>query len=116
MTSEERKNRRFSEDFRREQVRLIESGKCTIAQVSRLYEVKRDNVRRWLQNYGTKPLPKLTVINTEEDINRIKDLEHEVAELKRIIGQMHVEMVYKDELVYLAKEQLGADFEKKIKR
>ncbi len=115
MTSNERKRRRFSEEFRREQVKLIEKGERTIAQVSVLYEVKRDNVRRWVKQYGTMELPEMIVIQTQEEVNRVKDLETQVAKLREVIGKLHVEMLYKNELLDMAKQQLGPDFEKKIK-
>ena len=115
MTSNERQHRRFSEEFRREQVKLIEKGERTIGQVSQLYEVKRDNVRRWVKQYGTIQRPEMIVIQTQEEVNRIKDLEIQVTRLTEVIGKLHVEMLYKNELLDLAKQQLGPDFEKKIK-
>ncbi|MBK7220245.1 MAG: hypothetical protein IPH94_02570 [Saprospiraceae bacterium] len=51
-------------------------------------------------------------MQTEEDVNRIKSLEKEAAHLKQLIGSQHVELVYLKELVKLAKEKLGEDFEK----
>jgi len=116
MTSNERQHRRFSEEFRREQVKLIEKGERTIAQVSQLYEVKRDNVRRWVKQYGTTDRPEMIIIQTQQEVNRIKDLESQVSKLTEVIGKLHVEMLYKNELLDLAKQQLGHDFEKKIKR
>ena len=115
MTSEERRLRRFSEDFRKEQVRLIEAGELTISEVSRLYEVKRDSVRKWILKYGSKPMPQQFVLHTSSDVNRIKDLEGQVKQLQELIGRLHVEMVVKNELLELAKETLGPDFEKKTK-
>lgn len=116
MTSNERRHRRFSEEFRREQVKLIEKGERTIAQVSQLYEVKPDNVRRWLKQYGIKDRPEMIIIQTQEEVNRIKDLQNQVLKLNAVIGKMHVELLYKNELLDLAKQQLGPEFEKKIKR
>lgn len=116
MTSNERQHRRFSEEFRREQVKLIEKGERTIAQVSQLYEVKRDNVRRWVKQYGVIERPEMIMIHTQEEVNRIKDLETQVTRLTEVIGKLHVEMLYKDELLDLAKQQLGPGFEKKTKR
>lgn len=115
MTSDERRMRRFSEEFKREQVKLIESGGRSIAEVSRLYEVKTQNVRQWVKKFGARPLPEFVIIQTQEEVNRIKELEREVGKLKGIIGDLHVELLYKNELISLAKEKLGSDFEKKIK-
>lgn len=116
MTVNERQHRRFSEEFRREQVKLIEKGERTIAQVSHLYEVKRDNVRRWVKQYGIKDRPEMMIIQTQEEVNRIKDLQNQLLKLNEVIGKMHVELLYKNELLDLARQQLGPDFEKKIKR
>jgi transposase len=115
MTSEERRSRRFSEDFRKEQVKLIEQGDRTIAQVSRLYEVKADNVRKWVKKYGTTEFPEVYVIQTQDEAKRIQYLETQVSRLNEVIGQMHIEMLYKNELLALAREVLGDEFEKKIK-
>jgi transposase len=115
MTVNERQHRRFSEEFRREQVKLIEKGERTIAQVSQLYEVKRDNVRRWVKQYSIKDRPEMMIIQTQEEVNRIKDLQSQVLKLNEVIGKMHVELLYKNELLDLVRQQLGPDFEKKIK-
>ena len=114
MTSEERRLRRFSEEFKRGQVQLIESGDRTIAQVSRLFEVKAQNVREWVKKFGTKKLPEVVIIQTQDEVNRIKELEREIGKLKGVIGDLHVELLYKNEVISLAKEKLGSDFEKKI--
>lgn len=113
MTTEERRRRRFSEEFRKEQVKLIESGKLTIGEVSRLYEVKRDNVRRWLLKHGKQELPGRILISSIKEVDRIKELERENRRLKELIGSQQVELVYKDELLKLARERLGDGFEKK---
>lgn len=115
MTSDERRLRRFSEEFKREQVKLIESGVRSIAEVSRLYEVKAQNVREWVKKFGTQSIPGVIVVQTQEEVNRIKELEREIGKLKGIIGELHVELLYKNEVISLAKEKLGTDFEKKIK-
>ena len=116
MTVQERRRRRFSEEFRKEQVRLIESGQRTIAEVSRLYEVRRDSVSRWVKKYKTKDLPGRIIIQSEEEIDRIKDLEKRNEHLKKVIGEQQLEVLYLRECLKLARERLGEDFEKKIKR
>jgi transposase len=113
MTTEERRRRRFSEDFRMEQVRLIESGKVTLGDVSQLYQVKRSSVRRWLVRYGQKELPGKIVISQGKEFDRIGALEKENRNLMELIGRQQVELTYKNELIRLAKEKLGKDFEKK---
>lgn len=114
MTSSERHRRRFSEEFRREQVALIESGQTTIAEVARLYEVTYSSVKYWVQRFGSKSLPEQVIISKKSEYDRIGELEKEVRRLKEIIGSQQVELIYKDGLLELAKGQLGSDFEKKM--
>lgn len=116
LTTEERRRRRFSESFRKEQVALIEKGAKTINQVSKEFHVKADNVRRWVERYGEIELPKQILIQTAEDINRIKELEKANDQLLQLLGKQQVELHYLRELLSLAKNRLGADFEKKIKQ
>lgn len=113
MTTDERRRRRFATDFRIQQVQLIESGKITIQEVSKLYEVKVDSIQRWLVKFGSKPLPKPIIISDGSEINRLKELEKENKHLREIIGTQQVEIFYQKALVDLAKTKLGEDFEKK---
>lgn len=113
MTVEERRRRRFSEDFRKKQVELIESGKLTRIEVSKLYEVKASSVDRWLKKFGKKPLPEQILISNRKEYNRIGDLKKENERLLQIIGQQQVELIYKSGLLQLAEDKLGEDFKKK---
>lgn len=115
MTSKERHQRRFSEEFRKEQVKLIESGELTISDVSRLYDVRWNSVKKWVEKFGEQPYGGV-VIQSRDEINRVKDLEKKNTHLEKLLGQQQVKMNYLEECLSLAKEQLGADFEKKIKR
>lgn len=113
MTVEERFRRRFSEEFRKEIVSLIEKGELTMAEASRLYEVKTASVKRWVQKYGKVEYPKAIMVQSIRDVNRVRDLEKENKKLKETLGTQQMKLVYMEELLKLAKEQLGTDFEKK---
>jgi len=113
MTVEERRRRRFSESFRKEQVQKIESGELSIKEVSSLYEVQQKYVRNWVKKFGTKDLPEQIIISTSSDYNRIKALEKEVCDLKQIIGEQQIEMIRTKSILLLAEQKLGNDFEKK---
>ena len=113
MTTEERRRRRFSESFRKEQVALIESGKATVKEVSRLYEVKVQNVKNWIKKYGVKGIPETIIITNSKDYNRLRELEKEIKHLKEIIGDERVTIISQEHTIRLAKERIGNDFEKK---
>jgi len=113
MTSKERQCRRFSESFRQEQVDLIESGNLSVEEVSRLYEVKRQNVKRWLKKYGTKEISPQIIITTSSDYDRIGQMTKEIKELKELIGSQQIQIVHLESVRQEAEKKLGKGFEKK---
>ena len=113
MTTLERRKRRFSTAFRKEQVVLIESGKTTISEVSRLYEVHYSSVKRWVDRFGSKPIEPTIIISNKSEYDRIGDLEKELTKLKQIIGEQQIRILHQDALIQIAKKELGSDFEKK---
>jgi transposase-like protein len=113
MTEDERRRRRFSEEFRKEQVVLIESGKTTVGEVAKRYQVKTQSVKVWLVRHGKKPVAGRIMITTGKEFDRIVELEKENRKLVELIGRQQVELVYKDSLLRLAKDKVGDDFEKK---
>lgn len=113
MTLQERRQRRFSENFKKEIVVELESGNLTVRQVSLAYEVKQDNVKRWIHKYGREPLPKGILIQSPAEINKLRELEKETVKLKQIIGEQQIKILYLEQIMRLAKEKLGDDFEKK---
>ena len=113
MTVEERRRRRFSESFRKEQVELIVSGELNIKEVSLLYEVKISSIKRWIRKYNPDFLPNQIVISNGAEIARIKELEKDIEKLKQIIADQQISIITKDALVRLAKGKLGDLDEKK---
>ncbi len=115
LTTEERRRRRFSESFRKARVKEIEKGLVRISDVSRLYEVKMSSIQGWLKKYGTKERPGIIMVETTDDINRLKAQEEEIKRLKEIIADMHLKSLETTEYLAIAKEKLGENFLKKTK-
>jgi transposase-like protein len=112
---EERRRRQFSEEFKQKKVREIEQKITTIAEVSRQYEVRRDNVSKWVAKYGSNYMKGVrTIVESESDTRKIQDLKLQVAELERIIGQKQVLLDFQDKMLDLAEETYGIDIKKKL--
>ncbi len=110
----EKINRIFSEQFKREKVALIMQKKLTIKQCSELYEVTTTTVYKWLYQYspdygkGTK-----MVVQLDSEARRTLALQERVAELERAVGQKQLELDYLNRLLVLVSEELGYDVKKK---
>ena len=92
----ERKERRvFSESFKREKVKLIESGQVTIYQLSKLLELGEASLYRWVEKYGTSDVrqPRI-VIETESDYLKLVKLEKQLNSLQQVIGKLHIKLDY----------------------
>jgi len=114
-STEERRRRFFSEEFKTKKVREIEQKITTIAEVCRQYEVRENSVSKWLNKYGNNHMKGVRVIvESESDTRKLIEMKAKIAELERIIGQKQVLLDFKDKMIDLAEETYGVDIKKKF--
>jgi transposase-like protein len=112
-SSDERRRRTFSEEFKQKKVREIEQKVTTIAEVSRQYEVRENNVSKWVKAYGSNYMKKArTIVESESDTRKLLEMRAKIAELERIIGQKQVQIEFRDKMIELAEEIYGVDIKK----
>ena len=115
LTREERQRRRFSECFKRKKVQEIESGQVKISEICRVYQIRSNNVYKWIQKYGNmQKKNERLIVETESDTLKVIELQRRVAELERIIGQKQIEIDFKDKMIELAEEVYHVEIKKKF--
>lgn len=115
MNVSERQRRRFSENFKRDKVREIESGKTKLADICRQYNVSRTSIYKWISKFGTmKKNPERLIVESKSDTLELLALKKKVAELERSIGQKQVLLDFQDKMMELAQELYGIDIKKKL--
>lgn len=115
MTTEERRKRSFSANFKIQKVREIECGKTKVSELCKQYEVSATNVYRWIRKFGVmKNKTDRVIIEVESDTKQLLELKRRVAELEKIIGQKQVLLDFKDKMIELAEETYGVDIKKKF--
>ena len=88
LTTAERRKRIFSEDFKRKKVREIELKITTIAEISRQYQIRYNNVSKWIKRYSSSYKKGVRlIVEMESDTKKLIALQAKIAELERIIGQ-----------------------------
>jgi transposase len=113
LTSQERRRRTFSEAFKREKVREIESGLTRISLICKQYSVSDTAVRLWLRKFGFQKHPKeRIIIETMSDTIALKELRERVAELERLVGQKQIELEFYKKMIDLAQEHYGIEIKK----
>ena len=115
MTTLERRRRNFSDSFKVQKVRELETGKTKISEICKQYEVSDTNVYRWLNKFGTmKDKKERLIVETDSDTKQLLALRKKVAELERLIGQKQILLDFKDKMIELAEETYGVDIKKKF--
>ena len=115
MTVKERRSRRFSETFKRQIVSQIDREEITIKHVSVLYEVKADNVKRWVKQFGKSELPVPILIQTVDETSVIKDLKKKNEQLTNVIADSSIELLMLKATLKSYQEKYGYEHEKKTK-
>jgi len=115
MSVSERRRRHFSDSFKIQKVRELETGKTKVSEICKLYEVSDISVYRWLNKFGTmKDKKERLIVETDSDTRQLLALKKKIAELERVIGQKQIIIDFKDKMIELAEETYGVDIKKKF--
>lgn len=115
MSTAERRRRRFSDNFKMQKVREIETGQTKVSEICSQYQVTSKNVYLWVDKFGCmKNKKERMVVETDSDTRQLIDLKKRVSELERIIGQKQILIDFQDKMIELAEENYGVDIKKKF--
>jgi transposase len=115
LTVEERQNRYFSVEFKKQKVADIEKKLITIGQLSRQYQVSKVAIHKWLNKYS--PMRKKRerfVHETESDAYSVKQMQERIKELERAVGQKQLKIDFLEKMIEIAEDDLKIDIKKKI--
>jgi transposase-like protein len=109
---------RYSEAFKMEAVRELESQGLTILAVRRKYGIRgAGTVESWIRRYGNGTRGKMILVQRPEEINELKQLKARVRRLETALADANVDLVLERAYVRLACQRAGitdvADFKKK---
>jgi len=108
------KHRVFSEEFKKELVRLFETGRFSVDQLDRLYGVPYQSIYNWIYKYSTFNEKGSRIVEMKQSsTNKVKALEQKVKDLERLLGQKQIKIDFLEEMIDVAKEELNIDIKKK---
>ena len=109
-----RAKRIFSESIKKQAVKDIESGKCTVAQVSNELLVSQNSVYVWINRYSRYLRSNKTlIVEDKSESYRSKELERKVKELEAALGRKQMEIDFMKKMMEIAEDKYGVDFKKK---
>ena len=115
MKNHRRTRRTFSEAFKREKVELIDRGKLSVKELSKIYEVSDRAVYNWLKKFSKYPSGERVVVEKISEAKKTLELHNQVMELERALGRKQLELDYYKEVVNIISEEEGVDVAKKHK-
>lgn len=105
--------RHFSEELRRSAVKEFESGKISVQQLSRNYNVSSTTIYNWVRKFGNLERQSIHIVEMKtSNSQKIKDLESKIKELERIVGQKQIAIDFKDKMIELAEKEYNISIKK----
>lgn len=107
--------RYFSDTFKRQKVKELNSALISVTELSKLYEVSPQSIYRWLHKYSPyHEKGVVQVIQMESESQKTIQLLKRLSDLERIIGQKQLQIDYLEKLVEISSEELKVDLKKKF--
>ena len=115
LSTSERQRRHFSDSFKLQKVREIETGQTKVSEICSQYQVSSTAVYRWIEKFGImKDKKERLVVESESDTRQLIELKKRLSELERIIGQKQIQIDFQNKMIELAEETYGVDIKKKF--
>jgi transposase len=108
-----RKQRVFSEEFKRDVVQQYERGQYSIYQLGRLYSIATPVLYRWVYKFSTFNEKGSRIVEMKSSSQcKLKELETRIRELEQMVGQKQIKIEYLEKMIDLAKDELNIDIKK----
>ena len=111
--------RRYSEGFKLKILAELSTGKYSKKQLGSIYGIDRSTINEWIKKYDRKDLMNTRImIENEDEISRLKALQKEIEQLKKLILKKDLEMLVNDSYLEALAEKHGyknvAELKKKL--
>lgn len=112
--AEQRFIHRYSSSFKQKVISEIESGKLTIAEARKIYDIPGPiTIQRWIKKYGKNHLlNKVVRIEMKDEKDKFKELERQKRELESALAQAHLKNLCFEALVECVEERYHIDVKK----
>ena len=108
-----RKQRQYSEEFKRQIVSDFESGTYSVLDLSKLHGIKSPIIYRWIYKYSTFNEKGYRIVEHKSSSNKkVKDLEKRIKDLEAAFGRKQIMIDYLETMMEVAKDELNIDIKK----
>jgi len=108
-----RKQRQYSEEFKKSIVEEFESGEISVPQLERLHGISNVTIYDWIYKFSTFNEKGYRVVEHKKSSQaKIKELEKKVKELESVVGRKQIMIDYLETMMEEAKDELNIDIKK----
>ena len=102
---------RYSQAFKMQSVKEVESGKKCAFGVARKYDVAATTVMRWVRQYGSGKYGKVIRVEKGDEVDEASRLRKELRRVKEALADAHVELAVERAYLEVACEELEQSVE-----
>ncbi|CAN0597261.1 unnamed protein product, partial [Ectocarpus sp. 12 AP-2014] len=103
-----RKQRKYSEEFKKGIVSDFESGKFSVGQLEKLHGIKNPIIYRWIYKLSTFNEKGFRIVEMKDSsTKKMKELEARVKELEGAVGRKQIKIDYLEKMMEIAKDELN---------
>jgi transposase-like protein len=100
--------RRYSEGFKLKILAELSTGKYSKKQLGSIYGIDRSTINEWIKKYDRKDLMNTRImIENQDEISRLKALQKEIEQLKKLILKKDLEMLVNESYLEALAEKHG---------
>lgn len=108
-----RKNRQYSDEFKKQIVADFESGEYSVRQISKLHGIANAVIYRWIYKFSTFNEKGFRIVEMKDSsAKKMKELEARIKELEAAVGRKQIQVDYYEKMIELAKTELDIDIKK----
>jgi transposase len=112
-----RQQRVFSVEIKKQVVRDIEQGKCSVSQARRELGVCEQSIYNWIKQYSRYlHSNKRLVVEDKSEAYRTRELEKRIQGLEAALGRKQMEIDLLSKVIELANEEYQTDIKKNLSR
>ncbi len=106
--------RRFSADFKLKIVKEYESGRHSVLELEKIYDISNPTLYNWIYKLSKYNKKSIQVVEMKDSqVQKLKELEQKIKDLERIVGQKQIAIDYLEKMIELAEDELKIDIKKK---
>jgi len=107
--------RTFSTAFKKEKVELLDQGKISVRELSKIYNVSDTAVYNWKHLYSKYAKEEQIIVQKISEQSKNIELRERIRDLERAVGKKQLELDYYKTTIEILSEEAGEDLLKKHK-